>query len=306
LVRLLLILPLAVCTGVATPVCFSGEMYSIADRSGGWEIERLPGVRECRFDPSERIDVFRGQEGVCAARRWGSCFLRDVRSDYRHYYTSRTARDLCLGIGLMAPIANTTCDEKFQAWWQDDVRSAGTDSLASGFEPFGRGEIFIPAFAGLAVAGHLFRDKPLGRRCGDFGERVTRGYLVGAPPMLFMQAMLGGSRPGEDAVYGSHWKPFDDTNAVSGHAFMGAVPFLTAAEMTDRPVLKGGLLFLSTVPAWTRVNDDKHYLSQACLGWWMAYLACRAVNETEACDRCFQVMPMPRADAVGVQVVWSR
>ena len=243
---------------------------------------------------------------MSATRRWGRDFACDVRSDYRHYYTWRTARDLFLGVGLMAPIANTTCDEKFQRWWQDDVRSAGTDSLASGFEPFGRGEIFIPAFAGMALAGHLFRDKPLGRRCGDFGERVTRGYLVGAPPMLFMQAMLGGSRPGEDPVYGSRWKPFDDTNAVSGHAFMGAVPFLTAAEMTERPVLKGGFLLLSTIPAWTRVNDDKHFLSQACLGWWMAYLACRAVNETEACNRCFQVMPMPRADAVGVQVVWSR
>lgn len=283
-----------------------GEEHRPAGFAGFDEIFRSPEAFEINFTGWRVPDVYRGQQPPAPLAQWGHSLLSDIRCDYRNYYTCRTARDLCLGVGIMAAVANTTCDQKFRDWWQDDVRSSGTDSLASGFEPFGRGEIFIPAFAGMAVAGHIFRDRPLGRRCGEFGERVTRGYLVGAPPMLFMQAMLGASRPGEDPVYDSRWKPFDDNNAVSGHAFMGAVPFLTAAQMTDRPILKGGFLFLSTFPAWTRINDDAHYLSQACLGWWMAYLACRAVNDTQTFNRRFEMLPMTEPDTVGIQMVWSR
>ena len=56
--------------------------------------------------------------------------------------------------------------------------------------------------------------------------------------------------------------------------------------------LKGGLYLCSTLTAASRVNDDSHYLSQACLGWWMAYLTCRAINQTERQDSRFSLTPM--------------
>ncbi len=64
------------------------------------------------------------------------------------------------------------------------------------------------------------------------GVYASRAYLVGAPAMLLMQNVTGGSRP-EEMDHGSKWDPFHDDNGVSGHAFMGAVPFLTLANMYD-------------------------------------------------------------------------
>lgn len=229
----------------------------------------------------------------------------NVVSDYRHYYRWSTACDLGWAIALAAPLANTSLDEDFRNWYQRDVRSSGSDDLSSFWRPWGEGKIFIPAWAGLAVVGHLWEERPLATAVGRFGDRTTRAYLVGAPPMLLMQFVLGASRPGE-TTHGSYWKPFDDTNSVSGHAFIGAVPFLTAARMTDRPAIKGALLLLSAFPAWSRVNDDRHYLSQVCLGWYMAHLAVRAVDQTEDDRRPIRVVPIATSQMTGLGLVIER
>lgn len=229
----------------------------------------------------------------------------NVVSDHRNYYQWSTAWDLGWAVALAAPLANTSLDEDFHHWYQRDVRSSGSDDLSSFWRPWGEGKIFIPAWAGLAVVGHLWEERPLATAVGRFGDRTTRAYLVGAPPMLLMQFVLGASRPGETS-HGSYWKPFDDTNAVSGHAFIGAVPFLTAARMTDRPAIKGALILLSAFPAWSRVNDDRHYLSQVCLGWYMAHLAVRAVDQTEDDRRPIRIVPIANSQMTGLGLVIQR
>ena len=81
---------------------------------------------------------------------------------------------------------------------------------------------------------------------------------------------------------------------------------ITAAKMSDTAWLKAGFYGLSVLTAWSRVNDDKHYLSQAALGWWMAYLACSAVETTNMAPKPFSVVPLLARDTVGVNVVYSR
>ena len=103
----------------------------------------------------------------------------------------------------------------------------------------------------------------------------------------------------------SHWHPFRRANAVSGHAYIGAIPFITAAQMTDKPVVKGLFYVLSTVCAWSRINDDAHYLSQAVLGWYLAYLSVRAVTKTESrrpLPRGLTIFPLSGAGVVGIPV----
>ena len=230
---------------------------------------------------------------------------RRLRTDQGNFYSWVTMRDLLLGIGAGSILANTSLDDGFQDWYQDDVRSSGTDDFAVFSKTFGEGQFIIPAVAGLAVMGAMCDHTHCGDLTKDFGCRSTRAYLVGAPPMLLLQFTLGGSRPGE-ASYGSRWQPFEDVNSVSGHAFVGAVPFISAAKMTENRFLKGGLYLCSTFTAWSRVNDDNHYLSQACLGWWIAYLACRAVDDTEVNDEHFTLSPIVSADMVGVGAVFRR
>ncbi len=229
----------------------------------------------------------------------------NVRSDYCNYYSWASMRRLLLGVSAGSVLANTSLDQDFRNWYQDDVRSADTRHLADFWKTFGEGQIFIPAIAGLGLVGGLLEDRPLLGTVGSFGDRATRGYLVGTPPMLLMQSLLGGSRPGESSV-DSQWKPFDDDNAVSGHAFVGAVPFITAAKMTENRWLKSGLYLCSTFTAWSRVDHDRHYLSQACLGWWMAYLASDAVDGTAHKDRSFEVTPLVTQEVMGVGMMVRR
>ena len=226
-------------------------------------------------------------------------------ADCENYYSWDTTRKLLLGLAAGSVLANTSMDDDFQNWYQDEVRSASSDDFADACKIFGEGQIFIPAFAGAAALSLVFDQYECGQVLGDFVCRTTRGYLVGAPPMVAMQAILGASRPGE-TDHQSRWKPFDDNNAVSGHAFMGAMPFITAAKMTDRPLLKGGLYFCSTLTAWSRINDNKHYLSQAILGWWMAYLTCCAVDKTDNDYQHLTFTPVTTSEMVGVGVIFER
>ena len=58
---------------------------------------------------------------------------------------------------------------------------------------------------------------------------------------------------------------------------MGALPFITAAKMTDKPLLKVAWYSLSVMPGISRINDNAHYLSQVALGWTLSYLVSSAV-----------------------------
>ena len=79
------------------------------------------------------------------------------------------------------------------------------------------------------------------------------------------------SRPSEDKQI-SDWKPFNDSNDVSGHAFIGSVPFLTIAYMNkDNALIKYNVYLASTLAAVSRINDNQHYLSQAILGWYLGW-----------------------------------
>jgi hypothetical protein len=230
----------------------------------------------------------------------------NIWTDHTYYYSWTTFRDLALGLAIAAPVANTNVDEHFRDWYRREVRSPGTDKLSTFWKPFGNGYIVAPGFVGLALVGRYFENVPVFGPTGDFSGRVTRGYLVGTPPMLLLQYALGASRP-EVSSIGSHWRPFHANHSVSGHAFMGAVPFLTAAGMVENPWAKGTLYALSTFPAWSRFNDGDHYLSQVWLGWWMGYLACNAVRATQQQeDKQLTLTPIATPEMVGMGMVYRR
>jgi len=46
-------------------------------------------------------------------------------------------------------------------------------------------------------------------------------------------------------------------------------------------LLRYVLYAASTLTAWSRMNDDGHYTSQAMLGWFMAWESVGAVSESD-------------------------
>lgn len=226
----------------------------------------------------------------------------NIKQDYRNYYSWENFGMLVAGFSVGAVFANTNIDTVLRDEYQNHVRSSGTDNFAKVCKDFGTGGYMFPAMAAGWLTGELFQNSPCAGAIGEWGERSLRSAFVGGPPMLLMQYVTGGARPGESSA-GSDWRPFASSHGVSGHAFVGGLVFIDAAKMADDPWLKGGFYALSVLPAWSRINDDAHYTSQALLGWWMAYCAATAVDITERGSSDWQVVPLPLADGVGMAVM---
>jgi membrane-associated phospholipid phosphatase len=143
---------------------------------------------------------------------------------------------------------------------------------------------------------------------GEYACRTTRGYLVGTPSLLVFQSLLGSDRPSSGNARGSYWHPFYEDHAVSGHSFIGAIPFITAAQMVEKPWQKGVFYACSMLTAWSRVNDNQHYLSQAVLGWYLAYLSVRSVSQTEGTrlPKGLTIFPVTEDRCVGIGFLYKR
>ena len=220
--------------------------------------------------------------------------------DYQDFYSLCGLAIVGAQVGAAAVLANTSLDQNFQNWHDDNIRGGGSDNLAEAVSWLGDGAIMVPVFAGAAMLDCFARgDQPVLKGIGNWGNRCSRSVLVGGPTVLGLQYLLGASRPIEGR--GSSWRIFDDNNSVSGHAFIGATPFLTAAMMTENVPLKVTLYGLSTLPAWSRVNDQRHYFSQVLLGWGIAWLAADVVDRTERSQRNWVVVPYATDDGLGLQ-----
>lgn len=95
-------------------------------------------------------------------------------------------------------------------------------------------------------------------------------------------------------MHRSRWRPFHDGNGVSGHAFMGAIPFLAAAEPAENHWAESGRVAASVLPGFSRLTDAEHDPSQVLIGWSLAYPAASAVSETNEMNAGGrQLVPLP-------------
>lgn len=201
-----------------------------------------------------------------------------LKADYLSFYSPTNLTWLAGGFAAGALAVNGDGDEDFREWYAANAAGEDADEVSKLFKYFGEGAITIPVFALVASASFFDNSSGPAGMVGKWGKGCLRSIIVGGPFMLLMQNVTGGHRPDEGS---SRWIFLNDENGVSGHAFMGAVPFITAAGMSDSPWLKYPLYFCSTLCAYSRINDDDHYLSQAFLGWWIAWTACGAVDAVE-------------------------
>lgn len=219
-------------------------------------------------------------------------------NDAKNFYA--TDNLLCVGlvVAAAAPMANTHADQGIRNWYQAQAsvgQSGGADRLADVGKTFGEYWYTVPALMAMSFSGHLFPEHALLSPVGEFGDRSLRAMAVGAPTIGILQVSLGGQRP---PTGGSHWQAFDYGRGVSGHAFIGAIPFLTAASMVENRPLKTLLFAGSMWTGWSRIHHDDHYFSQVFIGWSIAFLATQAVNQTEGDS--FRIVPMAFPNGTGM------
>jgi len=228
--------------------------------------------------------------------------FRKVGSDYRNFYSCDSLVCVTAAFGAGALMANTGFDTTMQNAWQTGVAPTDLGTFFSDCKPMGEGRYALPIFGVAAATGLVFDGNVVGDVVGEWGSRSLRMFLVGAPPLYVLQLATGASRPSDGS--GSQWHFFNDNNGVSGHAFIGAIPFLAAAEMVESPLLKGTLYVCSTFTGFSRMTDNAHYPSQVFLGWYLAWASSIAVSRTEiAFDGVkVRVVPLPIADLGGLAV----
>lgn len=229
-----------------------------------------------------------------------------VWQDYRNFYDCESLVCTTAAFGAGALMANTGFDDTMQAAWIRGVEPTGLGTFFTGCKDIGEGRYALPIFGVAAATGLVFEGNPVGDVVGEWGSRSLRIFVVGAPPLYVLQMATGASRPAEDD--GSRWHFWNDNNGVSGHAFVGAIPFLAAADMVESPLLKGTLYVCSTFVAFSRMTTDSHYPSQVFLGWYLAWASARAVDATEMhfAGMEVQVVPVPIGDlgGIGVTTAW--
>jgi hypothetical protein len=215
-----------------------------------------------------------------------------IKADHRCFYSGSSVRMMVSGLGVGAILAHSGADERFRRWQHNDSQSGSPNDFSGFAKQFGEGKYVLPTLASCYLIGNLATgriDLIYLDDLAEWGKRGVRGAIIGLPALAVGQLVVGASRPEENR--GARWRPFQDDNGISGHSFMGALPFLTAANLTESRLAKTGLIFCSTLPAWSRLQDDAHYLSQAVLGWGLAYLACRSVDQADRQMNQWQLHP---------------
>ena len=226
-----------------------------------------------------------------------------VLEDYRNFYSCESLTCLTAAFGAGALMANTGFDTTMQNAWQQGVRPTDLGTFFSDCKVMGEGKYALPIFGAAALTGVVLEGQPAGDVVGEWGSRSLRMFVVGAPPLYVLQMATGASRPGESSA-GSDWHFWNDNNGVSGHAFVGAIPFLAAAEMVENPLAKGTLYVCSTFVGFSRMTDNAHFPSQIFLGWYLAWASSMAVSRTEThfAGMEVRVVPLPMADLGGLAV----
>ena len=199
-------------------------------------------------------------------------------------------------------MANTSADENFARWYQDDIRGETGDNFADLVKPLGEQWPMVSTYLAASFAGRYAGVNPKIYRWGD---RSIRAMLVGVPPLLLFQKALGSSRP-NDPGGTSDWHFWNDNNGASGHTFVAAVPFLTAATLARRPLFKSAWIAGSTLTGWSRINDNDHFLSQVIVGWWLAHAAVKAVSLTENQTSQYRMIPLIHSNRIGLGIELRR
>lgn len=193
-------------------------------------------------------------------------------TDTNDFYKKENGEKFLYVFAIGGIMANSPLDQSIRDFYQNKIRNENTDYLSKTTKLFGEGDIMIPLMFALDGMGSILNNNEL----KDIGRNTLRAYLVGAPSMLLMQKITGGSRP-EEIKNPSRWKFFKDENGVSGHAFMGSIPFLVLAKSSENEYLSDFFKGISFCTAISRVNDDAHFPSQILLGWYMGNMAVESV-----------------------------
>jgi hypothetical protein len=160
-------------------------------------------------------------------------------------------------------VASAFLDETVQDYTQSH-RTETKDDIASVFRHMGQPEVYATVGLGTILAGLIASDDDVTRAGGRItGSLVTAGLSNG-----IIKYVVGRTRPNHSSIPDpDEFAPFSgNVSFPSGHT---AMAFALAASVSNEVHFwpaQVGLYGAATLTGWSRINDNKHWLSDVVGG----------------------------------------
>ena len=152
-------------------------------------------------------------------------------------------------------------DHPTQRFVQDNRGTASND-VAGVVRHFGQPEVYGTISAGLIVAGLVSHHE----RVAQAGGRLAVALVLAGAVSEGAKLALGRPRP-EQSLDADGYRPFSGQAAMpSGHTTMAFALATSLADEIHNPWAKVGLYGLATSVGWSRLNDNRHWLSDVAAG----------------------------------------
>jgi len=175
----------------------------------------------------------------------------------------------------------------------------GADNVASVVRRFGQPEVYATVTFGLAVAGLAAGDSRLVRSA----KRVGTSVLLAGVTASGAKLAFGRPRP-EQSLDADGYSPFSgQVSMPSGHATVAFALATSLADEIHRPWASAGLYGLATAVGWSRINDNRHWLTDVTVG---ALVGITSAKLASGRWRIFKLRPPAvLAGPGGVSIGWQ-
>jgi len=155
-----------------------------------------------------------------------------------------------------------------------DIRTRDGNRLAGGLRHFGQPEVYATITLGMLGTGLVSGNDEITRS----GARLATALALAGATSTLGKLALGRPRPSE-SLDADGYIPFSGQEAMpSGHT---AVAFALATALSDdihHTWASVGLYTIATGVAWSRVNDNRHWLSDVAAGAVMGVASAKVVS----------------------------
>ena len=167
-------------------------------------------------------------------------------------------------------------DEPLREFFQD-VRSAGTDDLANvvkrGKEPI----LYQVSGLGALGVGLLARQPKVART----GLQILGAYGLSGGMVIVTKWAFGRSRPSDtpgDVTNFDWFHGSEDNSFPSGTSAITFSLATTASDAIGHPAAAVALFTGASLTSWSRLNDNRHWMSDIALGALLGVTAAKVVN----------------------------
>ncbi len=169
--------------------------------------------------------------------------------------------------------AATLADRGLNGWIQSH-RSQGADNVARAFKNGGEPEVTFGIGGGILAAGVIGGRPALRRR----GGRVLLSLAAAGLTTAAIKKATGRLRPAE-STDPFLFKPFSSHDAFpSGHTTMAFALATSLSEEIHNRWATAALYTAATGTAWSRMNDERHWLSDVLAGAAVGFTAAKIIE----------------------------